>query len=127
MSAEIFKKCPACGFVWADRKQFLEDQELTLVGYQVNIKNLAAGLFLFNHSCMGSTLAIQAMDFRDLYKGPVFTQRLTDDAACPGHCLHQKNLRPCPQQCECSYVREVLQIVKNWPKQEALAEKKVAG
>lgn len=127
MSAEIFKQCPACGFVWTSREQFLEDPELTLVGYQVNIKNLAAGLFLFNHSCMGSTLAIQAMAFRDLYEGPVFSQRLTAEAACPGHCLHQKNLRPCPLSCECSYVREVLQIVKNWPKQNVAAGEKAAG
>ena len=127
MSAEIFKKCPACGFVWTSRDQFLGDPELSLVGYQVNYKQLTAGLFLFNHSCMGSTLAVQALAFRDFYQGPVFTQRMTDEACCPGHCLHQKDLRPCPLECECGYVREILDIVRNWPKQQKPVEEQAAG
>ena len=127
MNVEIFKKCPACGFAWTSREQFLEDPELTLVGYQVNYKQLTAGLFLFNHTCMGSTLAIQALAFRDLYQGPVFTQRLNDSEACPGHCLHRKDLRPCPLQCECGYVRGILQVIRNWPKQQKPVEEQAAG
>lgn len=127
MNADMFKQCPACRFVWTSREQFLEDPMLNLVGYQVNVKRLSAGLFLFNHSCIGSTLAVQALAFRDLYQGPVFSQRLSDDPSCPGHCLRQKDLQPCPLMCECSYVREILQIVSNWPKQQALGEEEATG
>ena len=119
MHPEIFKQCPACGFVWGDREQFLKDPALTLVGYQVNFKQLTAGFFLFNHGCKGATLAVKALDFRDFYQGPVFSQCLNGCASCPGLCLHQQDLAPCPERCECSYVREILQIVKQWPKSAA--------
>jgi hypothetical protein len=25
-------------------------------------------------------------------------------------------VEPCPSQCECAYIREILQIIRNWPK-----------
>ena len=111
-----FKTCPACGFEWPTREQFLEDPDLKLVGYQVAFKELTAGLFLFNHSCRGATLATRAVDFKDLHQGPVFTERATGSEDCPGHCLHQDDLQPCPAACECAFIREILQIIKNWPK-----------
>ena len=113
--AEFFKTCNNCNTSWEDRESFLADPPLELIGYQVSFKNLSLGYFLFNHDC-NSTLAIHAGEFEDLYDGPVFSERHTGDASCPGMCLHQSDLRRCPVQCECAYVREVLQIVKNWPK-----------
>ena len=85
------------------------------IGYQVNFKSLDAGIFLFNHRCKG-TLAIPAEQFRDLYKGPIFKERATGSDDCPGHCLHEDQLDPCPVRCECAYVREILQIIRRWPK-----------
>jgi hypothetical protein len=61
-------------------------------------------------------LAIRAGAFEDLYNGPVFKKRVTGSEECPEYCLHEDELLPCPNQCECAYVREVIQIVKNWPK-----------
>jgi hypothetical protein len=52
-----------------------------------------------------------------LYDGPVFEERHVGDDLCPGQCLHQSNLRRCPVHCECAYVREVLHIVHEWPKE----------
>lgn len=111
----MFKCCPKCHFEWPRRDDFLHDPELKVIGYQVNFKNLAAGIFLFNHSCFG-TLAIRAEDFLDLYHGPIFKERATGGPECPGHCLHEDDLAPCPSHCECAYVREILQLIRKWPK-----------
>jgi len=111
----MFKKCPNCGFEWNDRESFFKDPNVTSIGYQVNFIRLSAGYFLFNHSCKG-TFSIQVNQFKDLYDGPVFTKRAAGSDECPEYCLHSDELRPCPVHCECAYVREVLQIIKNWPK-----------
>jgi len=111
----VFKCCSACDAVWMTRDDFLSDPKITLVGYQPHFENLVAGLFLFNHSCQ-TTLAVPASAFRDLYQGPVFLQRAKGSSFCPLYCQHHDELRPCPAACECAYVREMLQLVRNWPK-----------
>ena len=110
-----FKECKVCGQVWKDRQSLLIDASVQLLGYQVYFEDLIAGLFLFNHACMG-TFSIQAGAFIDLYDGPIFEERKTGSEECPGYCLHKNELRACPAKCECAYVREVIQLVKNWPK-----------
>jgi hypothetical protein len=111
----VFKKCPMCGFVWKNRVGFLSDACVEIIGYQACLEELAAGYFLFNHSCEG-TLAIRVDEFEGLYDGPVFEGRRTGTDACPGFCLHRDELRPCPAECACAYAREIVQLVKNWPK-----------
>ena len=37
---------------------------------------------------------------------------------CPEFCLHKSELRPCPAKCECAYVREIIQVIKDWPKKK---------
>ncbi len=106
-----FKTCPNCGEEWKTRSDFINNPELEIIGYQVHFKNLEKGFFLFNHSCKG-TLTIPVDAFSDMYKGPIFTERLTGSDKCSGHCLHESNLKPCPAKCECAYVREVIQIIK---------------
>ena len=113
MSAN-FKTCSKCGFAWPTREAFLDDPDLELIGYQVNFEELALGYFLFNHSCK-DTLSLPAGDFMNLYKGHVFKERATGSDQCPGYCLHQDVLDPCPAHCECAFVREILQIIKAWP------------
>ena len=114
-ASTCFKRCTMCGAQWWTRDVFLEDGGVSLVGYQVNYGDLEAGDFLFNHTC-GTTLAIPAGSFMDLYDGPVFAERVRGTDACPDYCLYPDDLRRCPVQCECAYVRDVLQIVRNWPK-----------
>ena len=106
-----FKTCPNCNFIWQDREHFLSDKSLSVVGYQAHLEALETGWFLFNHSC-GTTLAIEAGDFRDLYDGPVFQERLTGTDTCPGFCRDKEALGSCSAKCECAYVREILQIVR---------------
>ncbi|MBM4308111.1 MAG: hypothetical protein FJ123_15375 [Deltaproteobacteria bacterium] len=93
----------------------MEDPALNLIGYQVNFDFLEEGLLLFNHSC-GTTLAVMAGAFKNLYDGPIFSERLTNTDECPQYCLRQEELRPCPAKCGCAYVREIIQIINNWTK-----------
>jgi hypothetical protein len=118
MPGEPFKRCACCQAEWRTRDDFLSDPEVGLIGYQANFEELKAGLLLFNHSCR-TTLAIEVACFQDLYDGPIFQQRATGGADCLGYCLNRSELRPCPAFCECAYVREVLQIVRNWQKRKA--------
>jgi hypothetical protein len=99
----------------------MNDPDVSVVGYQASFQLLSAGLFLFNHtvaSCC-TTLAIPAGDFFDLYEGPVFEQKATGTKECPRYCLNKSEMAICPVQCECSFVREVLQVVMKWPKKNA--------
>ena len=114
-----FKTCTTCRRCWTRREEFLSDPAISLVGYQANFRHLDAGVFLFNHdldSC-GTTLAMEAGLFTDMHEGPIFKERLTNTAECSGYCMRENSLEPCPNPCECAYVRDVLQTVKNWPKQ----------
>jgi hypothetical protein len=111
-----FKKCTLCGHRWQSRKDFLDDPATDIIGYQVNFEQLDLGLFLFNHLECGTTLGIPAGNFKDLYNGPVFADRLTDTKECREYCLQEDQLASCPAKCECAYVREILQTVQRWPK-----------
>jgi hypothetical protein len=114
-SRTIFKKCPLCGYLWENRSGFLADCGLQLIGYQVSFSELTAGYFLFNHSCEG-TLAVLVEQFEDLHHGPIYQTRKTGTEECPEYCLHQEELARCPAECECAFVREIIQLVRNWPK-----------
>jgi hypothetical protein len=115
---QIFKKCSCCENPWLGRDEFLRDGNVDLIGYQANFNHLELGYFLFNHLTCQSTLAIPAGWFIDLYDGPVFAERLAGSESCPGYCLYETSLELCTAECECAYVREVMQVIKNWPKVE---------
>jgi len=115
-----FKICPFCAHVWRTRADFLVDPETRVDGYQVSPDSL--GLFIFSHLRAGchTSFAIDPTAFADLHNGPIYRKRLKPgDAGCTGACLHQGDLSPCPAECECAYVRAILQHVKNWPKRPA--------
>ncbi|HKJ69319.1 MAG TPA: hypothetical protein VKA68_15270 [bacterium] len=118
---ESFKDCAACGMEWQTRQEFLEDPEITLVGYQAHFEELSAGLFLFNHCC-GNTLALLIADFADFHSGSIFTEKKHNSDECPGYCLHEEDLQPCPIKCECSYIRDIMQMITRWPKREPQEE-----
>lgn len=94
------------------REDLLCDKGVSVLGYQADFEDLRLGLVLFNHSC-GTTLAIEARFFEDLYDGPIFSTRRTGSADCAGYCIKRGELRRCPAQCECAWVREVVNIVAN--------------
>lgn len=115
-----FRICSNCGWRWATLADFLSDVNIVSIGYQVDFDKLEAGLLLFNHMtpACGTTLAAHVGDFRGLYNGPVFRERLTGGPQCSGYCLKRDAFELCPSKCECAYVREILIIVKNWPKKK---------
>lgn len=125
-----FKRCTKCGAEWDSRDVFLTDPCVRLDGYQVNFTELEAGLFLFSHrakSC-GTTLAIRADQFTDLHDGPIFRKSLRRTPECLGLCGRSEALDACPAQCECAFVRDVLQKVLKWPKKAKCASpEQVAG
>jgi hypothetical protein len=118
-----FKTCPTCGHIWPEREAALADPDLTVIGYQADFRDLRAGLFLFNHTVPGcnTTLSITAEAFLDLYGGQIFTVNMHGSDECSEFCLYADNIEPCPVECECAYVREVLQVVRNWPKTGEMA------
>jgi hypothetical protein len=95
----------------------MQDENTKLVGYQANFYHLELGFFLFNHLTCESTIAIPAGLFKDLYAGPVFAERMAGTEVCQRFCKDVEALDPCEAQCECAYVREILQIIRNWPKE----------
>ena len=107
-----FHVCPNCSFVWHTREEFRNDKNVTIVGYQAYYKNLKEGLFLFNHSCSG-TFAVEVGAFADLYDGLVFQENVADTDECPDYCLHEDSLLPCPVKCECAFVRDIIQMLKD--------------
>jgi hypothetical protein len=111
-----FKICPHCGKTWLNRDVFLEDPGLEVIGYQVDFEAIEAGLFLFNHHDCKTTLAVRAGSFKDLHHGPFFSERNTGLDSCPGYCLRRQELEPCPAECACAWVRDVLQIIRQRPK-----------
>ncbi len=113
-----FKECPKCEWIWELREHLLSDPHVSVVGYQVNFKELEEGYFIFQHTedhC-GTSFAVRAGEFTDLYNGPLFVERMTETEKCPEYCLFEEELGRCMNQCECAYVREVLQMVRSWPK-----------
>jgi hypothetical protein len=94
----------------------MADPRVEITGYFAVFEAPHLGPFSFNHHKCGSTIAVKAEDFIDMYHGEVYQERKTGGPDCPGYCLNSAELRPCAAKCECAFVREVVQIVKTWPK-----------
>lgn len=115
MFEKNFKQCTCCKHDWKTREEFLKDPGVELIGYQVSFNELLLGLLLFNHTC-GTTVAIPVNRLRDLYTGSIYETRKTGTKECPGYCLRQRELKPCPVQCECAWIRDLIQIVSKMEK-----------
>ena len=87
-----FKSCPSRNHSWESREDFLADNKLELVGYQVHFKTLEQGLFLFNHIACKSTISIQSGRFANLYNRPIYSKNMLGTDSCPEHCLFKTNL-----------------------------------
>ena len=123
LKTESFKTCPCCNHIWPKRESFLADQELALNGYQADFEEPGEGLFIFTHmdkNC-GTSMAIKTKSFKDLYTGPVYERSGLGTEDCPGYCLGEFMLDRCDARCEYAYIRELLQIIKQWPKNKNAA------
>lgn len=117
-TGEFFKTCPNCAAVWEKREEFLADSSVRLKGYGADFEKLEEGLFYFTHEngkCL-TTMVLQAKDFLDLYPGTRYSGRRTGQADCPGYCLRKDQLDRCEALCECAFVREIVHIIKGYPK-----------
>ena len=114
----LFSECLPCGAKWVSRDDFLGDPDVEIVGYNANFDDLLAGTFLFNHAC-GGTLSLSVRYFNGLYEGTIFTERATGSEDCPEYCLYQEQLDKCLTRCECAFVRNIIDIIKKWPKMAA--------
>ena len=124
---KLFKTCSGCSTPWFSRDEFLQDSNIDLVGYQVNFGDRVLGYFLFNHDICQSTIGVPAGHFRDLHDGPIFSECLAGSEHCPGHCLNSQILDPCSAKCEGAYVRDILQILRDWPKDICYQDKIAVG
>jgi len=118
--AEPFKTCPLCNEQWLTREDFLSDPYLECRGYQVNLDMLHEGLFLFVHTkegC-GTDMAININAFLGLHFGKKYFDRKAFTSACPGHCFDKDDINPCSEACECAFIRDLLQVIRKWPKRE---------
>lgn len=94
----------------------MSDPAVQLVGYQPNFDVVELGLILFNHQSCKTTLGLEAGLFRSLYEGPIYRAQRHKDAICPGMCFHYEDVKRCQIECECSWVQEILQQIRNWGK-----------
>lgn len=119
--SEILVSC-SCGTHWQTRSDFLSDPDIALRCYIVNFELLEMGLFLFTHlkqECK-SSLTVEAAAFSDLYAGPRYADKLTGTTECPGYCLRKDTLIPCLAKCECAYIRQITDMLAQWPKREPI-------
>ncbi len=118
MSQAMFKTCACCGRTWPTRDEFIVDPSLLLNGYQANFESQRDGLFYFTHMSdgCGSTMVIPAYEFLDMYSGPRYPEQRALSAECPGYCLDKSQLDRCTVHCECAFAREVVQIIRETPK-----------
>ena len=111
-----FKRCTNCKYLWRERDDFLGDPLVELIGYQAWLPDPELGLVLFNHHECGTTMALEARAFEDLFDGPVYEASKHGSEECFGFCDDEQALESCPAECACAWVREVLQILRRWPK-----------
>ncbi|MFA7256730.1 MAG: hypothetical protein WC047_04070 [Kiritimatiellales bacterium] len=120
MSA-FFKTCPHCRVVWQTLEHFLSDPQLKLAGYQVHFEDLKGGLFYFTHlskNC-GTTLSIPVEKFTGLSNRRILAAHGKQPDDCPNLCVRKESLDPCPAECECLWVREIMKIICDWKKRAA--------
>ncbi|MDD3276494.1 MAG: hypothetical protein PHP93_05535 [Kiritimatiellales bacterium] len=108
-----FKTCPNCKTVWETLNVFLNDPFIEFAGYQVNFEDLKGGLFYFSHTTTecGTTLALPVGKFTALSDRPMLASKGRQPDGCPNLCVRQKSLDPCPVECECIWVREIIQTL----------------
>lgn len=107
-----FKQCPKCNQSWSSRESFLKDESTEFLGYQAFVEDGVLGMFLFNHASCETTLALSAADFVDLKPVELYQAPENQHGEPSPHCLSSLPGRPCPEKCECNFVREVIHVIK---------------
>lgn len=109
-----FGRCPGCGVGWSSRDELLSDDAVSLTGYIATFESLLIGWYQFTHlqpDCE-STFTVEVGKFIDLYDGDLYEERKTGLEECPRHCYEPENLEPCDVKCEFSFVRSIMQKLR---------------
>ena len=126
--ALYFKTCLLCNTSWYTVDDFIRDPEVDIIGYQPHPAKTGAGLFIFGHRHCNSSISVRldalselqvclTRDAESVYIiGPDMIQESCSTATCFENCLRKTDSANGNLQCECSYVREVMQIIKHLPK-----------
>jgi hypothetical protein len=105
------KRCTICNKTWTSIREFIDDPDITLIGYQAGAKDINLGGLAFKHLCGHSfTIPIQVISY--ILNGPLYEEKETDSFECPGYCLSGKRFRPCLTNAECAYVRKMIQNIQ---------------
>jgi len=109
-----FKRCPLCGAVWPDCRDFVTDLTLQVEGYQACLVGSDYGMILLTHRAegCGTTLGVRTAHLKVLYDGPEWPERMTGLEPCRLFCLNWEILEECTVQCELAWVRQVLQWLR---------------
>jgi hypothetical protein len=112
---ERFKQCSMCQHTWESLQALVEDESLTLTGYQACFQNPDQGLILLTHEAegCGTTLAIGTGRFKCLYHGPEYHEHATLTEPCPRLCIQEGNWEICPVECDMAWVRQVFQYLRS--------------
>lgn len=111
----MFKECPLCGHQWSQLRDFVEDRNLLLNGYQPSFSVPDEGFLLFTHitADCGTTLSIGVVDLKPLYRGVHHEECMQDHIACPNNCFDPVNFVRCDQPCSLAWIREVMQVFRS--------------
>jgi hypothetical protein len=111
---ENFKICPNCQQVWSMQIEFISDGEIELNGYKSDFEKLEYGMFFFTHKKVGcfSTMVLEVKEFLNLYEGPFYSEQKTGTEDCPNYCRDKEKLDRCEAFCECAFVREIINIIR---------------
>jgi hypothetical protein len=111
--AAPFRKCGACGRVWASWREFVEDQELKLLGFQAHVKAPESNLLVFEHRC-GSSVSVLARRLRHLLPpddpgdhAPI----LYASETCRGFCRTTEDLTTCDRPCANARDRRLVRLL----------------
>jgi len=124
-----FKICPKCGHNWETIVDFVLDLDVEVNGYQANFVNPEAGFIMVTHNrkeCQTS-ITISAEVLRRFYYGPTIKDLYIDHETCMMFCLNNNLLEYCDAKCSMSWIRSVLNYLKDHKLPEQLGSVKRKG
>ena len=112
-----FKTCSKCGFVWPERASFLIDPNLRLIGYQADFEELMAGIFLYS-TTFAKRLSPLEQTTSKIYTTARCLLKGWKAVTSAGVTVCTKMIYAhIPRNVNVQYVREIVQVILNWPKQ----------
>ena len=121
--ANTFKICTCCKHVWESLADLIRDEQVHVIGYQPSFSDSYEGLFFFSHNdkACGTTIAIPAGHFVNLYDGPEYTVQMDSMEQCKGFCKSFYDFGECSNECSMRSIRDIIEVLKNRGPEKLLA------